>query len=249
MFLEYTLTNGTTTATGNSLSTNFSSYAQFEERIAANGMFLRSAIGNKAQSNAPVRVYAVVLYSGMPYSGLTIDTYIAPMRNLSRSSFIGLPVKSVTAMVPVPGLQMFNIEAPNYSYTWTPTQSSIKSNSKNAVVVRPLERTTTDMIVLNNWCAYPTEAVRFKVGVAGVTNRYTQVGSPIIPKLLGIKRDVDSVTLTVNMPQGSETIVESSVDLKSWHKVITLHSLLDEETVFFVTKVRKENCFYRICSD
>jgi hypothetical protein len=169
--------------------------------------------------------------------------------------------------IPIPGLEIFEIHADTappeefsdgdtnvhamevnllpYSYTWS---NGISVYSRNILHVGGNyswpwyeEYTSANLVVINDWCLWETNRIRYKITANGETAVYTQHGDLIKPASLSISSD----QLKLVVPRGTDVVVESSSDLKTWRSFQTIPWNKSSNTSFSINRSAPRS-FYRV---
>ncbi len=206
----------------------FASYEAFRQYTAVQGMILRSNLMSQTDIGSTIYFVATVTY---PYTdsrgyllfsmvALNYEYDIGPLAGITSNTFLNLLPNTMQTVVDIPLLSMANIHVFGdhpYDYTWTATGST-KINSLTPPP--PDELTKTGILDLNPWVSVGTNRVEITLAASGYTNVYTSFGDHVTGAVLQVPKPT---LLNVTFARGSETVVESSTDLKSWTSVTNVH--------------------------
>ncbi|MFA6295568.1 MAG: hypothetical protein WC666_04080 [Candidatus Paceibacterota bacterium] len=163
---------------------------------------------------------------------------LGPFNKISESSFSSaIPIcKFVEVDISVPNLEIFKIEADTappqswdesgihsmevsstpYSYMWSNGISTYSRNIAHSDYNHSWpwyeEYTTDNMIVINDWCIGATNRIRYTIVANGQIGVYTQHGDLVCPAKLTVSPN----RLDLSLSRGTDVIIESSSDLKTW---------------------------------
>lgn len=201
----------------------FESYDQFQSILIEKALLLADTVkADIGYTNSTVWFIAGVTYNSYAptgsgtYLGLNFNTNVPSISGITSDFIKGVAPNVEHVLIPVPSLQQFTIEVQSNAYTgytntWTPEKGwTIPQHWPQSY---PLELTTTNLLVLNQWICDAELRSRLIVVSSGQTNTYTQHGGLIVPPAPNM---VSPHRLDVHMPCGSDVIVERSRDLKNW---------------------------------
>ena len=217
-------TNGTIiTSAGQNLPNNrFVSYDSFQQWVVTNGFSRLAALAKITNIVSHVLLDVVVSYvdsNGDPaYVGLNALADIGPVAGITSNSFINALANPVAEqfILPVTNLQQLVIQVdstPPYSFMWSPS-----SNMTQSVALRPFERTTNDLVVLNQWYLLATNRTRFTITANNQANTYTQNGDLLAAASL---RMPNRTNISVTMTRGSDTILLATTNFVAWQPIAT----------------------------
>ncbi|NDB58450.1 hypothetical protein EB001_08395 [bacterium] len=195
----------------------FNSYRDFTDKVKKHGQELIQKIKSDSEfdPSKPVRMTTFRAYvdnaggsKGNGATGIYIKKDLGLVSSLDDSSFDNFEIVAKQVIVRIPKLERFEVivdgDTP-YHYTW-PTDKSDK------------EYTTSDFVALQDWYSTGNYKARFKITAGGVTREYTQQGSQVLPPKIAM----NGFSVDVEFALGTETIIESSTDLKNWSDAWTI---------------------------
>ena len=227
--IKYLGTNGVEGIRNTDLpSQRFNSYSDFEAEISKYGMSLVDKIKNdpKVDRSKPLSMFTYHMYNDKrletPAVGIFLNKNLGLVSEINQETFLGLSIVARQIVIPITNLEKFEIEVDvgfdtPYKYVWTPQYSSQNITNIGSFKI-PKETTTRKYITLQDWYSTGNYKARFKITAGGVTREYTQQGSQVLPPSVAMS----GFSVNVEFTRGTETIIESSTDLKNWSDAWTI---------------------------
>jgi hypothetical protein len=229
--LQYYTTNGQYAYIQKSAYVAFDTYDEYSEWVAGVAMQIASmlATNDTCPSNTNIGFWCDTYYNtastGFPpanFVGLSEDGMFGPISTLSSNQFRLVRPKYVQAIVPVPLLSYFRIDVTTNIPCWY-----IWDNGVTASTNWPSwsgEWTRQGFACFNSWYSSANYRVRSTLCAGGQTNVYTQHGAIIKQGDMAVPVRIAPTknSLNVNMPKGSDVLVETSFDLKHWQTLTNL---------------------------
>ena len=187
--------------------TKFSSYGAYQNFVATNAVGLVNWIKTHFSPSSQPAWIEVGVYTDpvQPVDSISLRATNTSL-NAITSTWVSnnLAPNYIWVNIPVPGLQRFTISMsnPSYAYSWN---SGSQPQAIPPPPIYPAERTTANWLVLNYWYCLKQYRTRFKVVANGVSQDYTQNGSPLLPPALSMP---DPADIQITMTPGSDTTVQ-----------------------------------------
>ena len=220
------------------------SYAAYRSLVTSNALSVYDEVStNQDYDGKPVYFYASIVYTVVHpvFLAFMINTNVGPLSGITSNTFATVLPKLETIDVYVPtGLQQLRIQVePNiYTYYW----------SNGVVTTYPspspymAEIPSSTVAEFNPWYCNGTNKVTIMIMSAIETNFYNQFGNLVQPSTL---RMLDPDRVQVSMTAGSETVTESSLDLKAWTPIATNGWKLNVSSQIITNRDSGGSRFYR----
>ena len=248
--LQYTTISNTTSGVGVSPPVRlFSSYLQFQQFMASNGMYLVNLLQSRTNIASPIRFIASISYYNMPnlsYAVYSASTNIGQLSTITSNTFMSIVPTYTHVAIPVPGLQKFRIDvatSPPYYAVW-PLDPSLPPCQYNPTGLEQ-EHTTTDLLVLNQWYLLGNYEARCTVVVGGVTNVFNTVGELISQPGLHVS---GSKSVSMKCTRDTDVTLQISTDLirPNWTTVTNWPWTLGITNATWTNPSPAPRSFYRI---
>lgn len=225
--IKYLGTNGVEGIWSTDLPGKFRSYSDFESEVSKYGMVLIDKIKNdtRIDHSKPLSMFTYHMYTDKrletPVVGVFLNKKLGLVSKINQETFLGLSIVAKQIVIPITNLEKFEIEVDvgldvPYNYVWTP-ESTTQNITKIGSFEIPKEMTTRRYVALQGWYSGGYKA-RFRITAGGVTREYTQQGAQILPPKIAM----NGFSVDVEFAPGTETIIESSTDLKNWSDAWTI---------------------------
>jgi len=232
------------------------------QSIASNAYRLFVLYRSTMKSNSGIRFVVNSAYfnigsiSFLP-NVMNTDVNLGVLTNIS-SNLFATAVKThslpMLAMIPVTGLVGYKVVVTNaqagtniYSYVW-PVGSALLNPAQKPNSIGfgfPAEKTTTGVMVGNEWYCDGTNDVRITLLANGSSMTYTGDGDALVSGTVSISYSNGSVTVSSTVPSGSDVSFQGSTDLINWQEVARFGYGLHTRHIAFTVDNNVSQMFYR----